>query len=170
MVGLFGTSVVVVGFLLVLWKIARNRGFHWLVQSQLWALALTVFLYGVTPIDAIVFQRNVRRVLAGDLAPSVQISVQSINAEGLPYLLPLLETPDSEIREGIKALLSLRHEQAAARVAARRRDGWTAFQWAERRTLARLEKHATQWAEYTEDPQRRARRIAKFDRYVYKWY
>ena len=38
-VGIFGISAVLVGFLLVLWKIAHHRGFLWLLRRHLWTVA-----------------------------------------------------------------------------------------------------------------------------------
>ena len=68
-VGIFGISAVLIGFLLVLWKIARNRGFLWLLRRHLWTVAIAVYLYSVIPVDVFVVQYNVRRILAGDPAP-----------------------------------------------------------------------------------------------------
>ena len=90
-VGLFGISAVLIGFLLVLWKIARNRGFLWLLRRHLWTVAIAVYVYSVIPVDVFVMQYNVRRILAGDSAPSVQISVHPISAEGVLCLPPLTQ-------------------------------------------------------------------------------
>ena len=49
-VGILGITAVLVGFFLVLWKIARNRGFLWLLRRHLWTVALAVYLYGVMPV------------------------------------------------------------------------------------------------------------------------
>ena len=75
-VGLFGISVVIVGFLLVVWKIARGKDFLWLVQRQVWALAVAIYLFALTPVDAIAVSYNVRNVLDGKLSASMQIGVQ----------------------------------------------------------------------------------------------
>jgi hypothetical protein len=64
MVGFYGMTAVALGFLLALWKIARGRSFGWLVRRQLWALAIVVYLFALTPVDAIVTEYNVRRILA----------------------------------------------------------------------------------------------------------
>ena len=98
MVGLFGISTVVVGFGLVVWKIMHNRDFAWLIQRQLWALAGAAYLFVLTPVDVIVHSYNVRQVLAGDLAPAVQISVHPISAEGYLVLQPLTHCEDAIIR------------------------------------------------------------------------
>ncbi len=48
-VGLFGMTAVVVGFVLVLWKIAHRRGFLWLIRRHLWTVAIAVYLYAMLP-------------------------------------------------------------------------------------------------------------------------
>jgi hypothetical protein len=53
-VGLFGISAVVVGFLLVVWKIMRHRGFVWLLQRHLWTVAIAAYLFALTPVDSLV--------------------------------------------------------------------------------------------------------------------
>jgi hypothetical protein len=130
-VGLFGISAVVVGFILLLWKIAHHRGFVWLLRRHLWTLAIAVYLYAVSPVDALVMNYNVRRIMDGDPAPCVQICVHPISAEGLLLLRPLLECEDVMIRDGIRAMLAERHDKAESLAVRRRQDGWTAFQVAD---------------------------------------
>ena len=101
-VGILGISSVLIGFLLVVWKIARNRGFLWLVRRHMWTVALAVYLYGVLPVDWIVIDYNVRRILSGDSAPSVQITEHPISSEGVLRLAPLLECDDTLVREGVR--------------------------------------------------------------------
>ena len=74
-VGLLGITAVVAGFVLVLVKIAKSRSFLWLIRRDLWALGFFVYLYVVLPVDLVVMRYNVRRIMEGDPAPSVQISV-----------------------------------------------------------------------------------------------
>ncbi len=119
-VGLYGISAVVAGFALVLWKIGRGHSFGWLVRRQLWALALVVYLFALTPVDAICVRYNVWRILAGDPAPSVQISVHPIGPEGVLLLEPLLGSDDAIIREGVRAMLAQRADQAETAAAQRR--------------------------------------------------
>ena len=53
-VALLGMTSVVVGFLLVLWKIAHNRGFLWLLRRHILTVALAAYLYLVSPVDWLV--------------------------------------------------------------------------------------------------------------------
>ncbi len=168
-IGLFGMSAVVVGFLLVLWKIARNRDFAWLVRHHLWTLAITVYLFAITPVDAIWISYNVRRILAGDPAPSVQISEHPISAEGFLLLQPLLDCEDVLIRDGIAAMLA-QQEEAAEQFAARRQSqGWTSFQWADQRLLKQLRMARGRWTRYADRGEREAVRQC-FQTYAYRWY
>lgn len=167
-VGFCGISAVVVGFLLVLWKILAGRDFVWLVRRQLWALFLFVYLYAVLPVDALVMRYNVQRILNGDPAPSVQISVHPIDPDGLLQLVPLLKSDNEVIREGVRALLSEQYEQALDRVRQLDEDGWTAFQLADRRLLDRLEPLQSR----LRFPNRTEREGAwnRFRDYAYQWY
>ncbi|HUT89754.1 MAG TPA: DUF4153 domain-containing protein [Thermoguttaceae bacterium] len=168
-VGLFGMTCVVAGFLLVVWKIVRNRDFVWLMRRHLWALALAVYLFALWPTDAIVHCYNVRRILSGDPAPSVQISVHPISSEGVLLLLPLVDCNDATVREGVRAMLADRLDQAESLARRRQHQGWTAYQIADRVALERLRAESTRWAEYT-DRQKREAALEEFHEYAYQWY
>lgn len=168
-VGILGMSCVVAGFLLVVWKIHRQHDFTWLVRRQLWALALTIFLYAILPVDVIAHGYNVRRILAGDPAPSVQISVHPISAEGVPTLLPLVRCDDEIIRQGVLAMLATRLDEAETRAERSRKDGWTARQMADRYLLDRLTIAGGEWTAY-QNPQRREEALRRFHEYAYQWY
>jgi hypothetical protein len=168
-IGLFGISTVVVGFLLVVWKVAKNRDFAWLIQRQLWALALALFLYSLTPVDWLAHSYNVRQILAGDVAPAVQISVHPISAEGYLALQPLVNCPDERIREGVKAMLAQQEVVAEKRAAERRRLGWTTWQLGDLLLLEELRDNRQAWQAYRDDKPRE-RAIEAFKKYAYQWY
>jgi len=168
-VGFFGMTCVVAGFVLVVWKILRNRDFVWLLRRHLWAVALTVYVFALTPVDAIVHWYNVRRILSGDPAPSVQISVHPINAEGVPRLLPLVDCDDATIREGVRAMLAARLDEAESRAVRCGEEGWTTYQMADRLMLDRLRAESSRWAEY-QDLQKREAALEAFHEYAYDWY
>jgi hypothetical protein len=168
-VGLLGITAVVVGFLLVVWKITHDRGFVWLINGQLWTLALAIYLYLVLPVDALVHTYNVRRILAGDVAPSVQISVHPIDSGGVLVLRPLVNCDDETIREGIRALLA---ERAARFEDADRKHpswNWTRFQLADSLLREQLDRHKSDWTEYT-DAAKRDAALSRFHAYAYQWY
>lgn len=168
-VGLYGMTAVVIGFVLVVWKITFARRFRWLLRRQMWTLALIVYAFVLTPLDAIVVPYNVRRILADDPAPSVQINVHPISAEGVLFLLPLLDSEDMIIREGVAAMLAEWTERAEREAARRLADGWTATQLAEDRVLEELRDNRDRWARY-EDPQLRRAQLARFYSFAYQWY
>jgi hypothetical protein len=169
-VGFFGMSAVVAGFILVLWKIALNRDFLWLVRRQLWALAITIYLFVLTPVDTIVVSYNVRRIMSGDSAPSVQIIVHEINSEGVLLLQPLLDCDDLIIREGVRALLAQHHEKAEELAAERQEKGWTSFQIADHIVLQKLHAAGSNWADYADRSERQAV-LKRFHDYAYhQWY
>ena len=168
-VGIFGMSAVVVGFILVLWKIACNRDFIWLMRRHLWTLAVTIYLFALTPVDTLVVSYNVRRILSGDPAPSVQISVHPISSEGVLLLQPLVHCRDQTIAEGVCAMLAQRHEEAETLARRRREQGWTTFQIADHVVLTGLRAASSSWDKYA-DKGKRDTALESFHEYAYKWY
>lgn len=168
-VGMLGVASVVGGFLLVLRKIARNHDFVWLIRRQLWTVSFAAYLYTVLPVDAFVNSYNVRRVLRGDPAPSVQISVHPTSAEGYLQLEPLIHCDNKTIRQGIRAMLDEKLRQAHDAAVHRQARGWTAYQLAEDRLLEQLQAASSQW-ENDEDRQGRAGSLEDFRKYAYQWY
>lgn len=168
-VGFLGMTAVVGGFALVVWKITRNRGFLWLIQRQMWTLSAALLLYVVLPVDLLVHTYNVRRVLAGDLAPVVQISVHPIDTGGLVALRPLLECDDEIIRRGIGALLAEREAAIAPTGPAGNLFGWTRFQLSER--LLRHQMTAAPVPPPLRDNgAERELALRRFHEYAYQWY
>jgi len=168
-VGLYGMSAVVVGFLLVVWKIIHNHDLLWLVRHHLWTLAISLYLLAMTPLDRIVVGYNVRRILNGDPAPSVQISVHPINSEGILFLQPLLECDDEIIREGVRALLAEHHNHAEVTAAQRSTLDWTTYQIADRIALEEFRKNSKQWQRYSTAVDREIP-LKRFHDYAYQWF
>ena len=168
-VGLFGISTVVVGFCLVLWKIQKQRDFAWLVTHQLTAFAVAVYLFAMTPIDTLAMHYNVRRILAGDSAPSVQISVHPISAEGLLVLTPLVKAPDPIVRRGVQALLAEELEQRERAQPVTQQQGWSAYQFADALLLNALTAVQPELPDLA-DPSRRQASWQAFKDYAYQWY
>ncbi|MBA3314886.1 MAG: DUF4173 domain-containing protein [Planctomycetaceae bacterium] len=168
-VGLFGISAVVIGFLLCVWKITRNRDFAWLIERQLWTVSIAGFLLAILPIDPLIHTYNVRRVLVGDLAPSVQITEHAVDSGGVLALQPLLSSDNALIREGIRSLLADRALRLEAKLPVRRATGWTTYQAADELLLKALQARRSDWDEYADLS---SRRLAwqKFKNYAYQWY
>jgi len=168
-VGLFGISLVVFGFLLVVWKIIQQRSFPWLIHRQMWALGIAVYLFAITPVDWIAASYNVRRILAGDLSASMQIGVQKLDLEGVLALPPLLDADEPVIREGVAALIADRYLQLQAEHQSRQIRGWTAFQVSDQVALKRFEAVRAKWKEYEEQSKRGAA-IRRLYSFAYQWY
>ena len=168
-IGLLGITTVVAGFVLVLWKIVHNRDFVWLIHRQLWALALAVYVYALIPVDALVHRYNVRQILNGDVAPSVQISVHPISAEGYLVLAPLLHCDDPIVRDGVRAMLAERELQAERVAAEQDNLGWTAWQVSEDVLLRQLRTRHGDWQDFSDEALRHDA-IARFRSYAYQWY
>lgn len=168
-VGLFGISVVVVGFLLVVWKIARGNDFPWLVHRQMWALGVAVFFFAIIPVDGLAAGYNVRRILEGDLSASMQIGVHKLDLEGTLALRPLLDAPTEEIREGVAALIAKRYLELRGDHQRRQRAGWTAQQLSDEFALARFEAVRDRWEPY-EDVAKRKVAIQRLYDFAYQWY
>jgi hypothetical protein len=168
-VGLLGITAVVVGFVLVVWKIVHGRGFIWLINRQLWTLAAAIYVYAVLPVDFLVHTYNVRRILRGDLAPSVQISVHPIDSGGILALHPLTKCDDEAIREGIKAMLAERALQGEDTERERALQNWTSFQLSDRLLLKQLRELTADWSAYADANKRRAA-LQRYRDYAYQWY
>jgi hypothetical protein len=127
-VGLLGITSVVLGFVLVLFKINRQYPFLWLIRRQLWVLAVFVYLLLVLPVDVLIHRYNVRQILSGNPAPVVQITGHPVDVEALSTLLPLCEAQDDGIRTGIQSMLSQRYDQLRQELVENQKLGWTAWQ------------------------------------------
>lgn len=164
-VGFFGITLVVIGFLLVLYKIAKHRSFWWLIRGQLIALLLAVVTYSVFPVDYITQRYNVSRIQSGYLHPSVMIAVKPISDEGFFPLLNLTKTDDPIIREGTKALLAQRQEKLGASP----QRHWTEFQGSKSRLIKALNRQQSDWGKYKDRSAREAA-IKRFQDYAMQWY
>ncbi|MCC9640651.1 DUF4173 domain-containing protein [Rhodopirellula sp. JC740] len=165
MVGLFGITAVVIGFALVVYKIAKTRNFWWLLRSQMMALTIVIIVYSATPVDYIAHRYNAARVNDGYLAPSVMVAVKPISDEGLISTFALLDHPDAIIRDGVRARLAQRQTELVAAHSSH----WSDYQ-ASTRTLAKwLAAHphiAKSFETFTE----RQTAITRFRQYAMQWY
>ncbi|MEZ6059796.1 MAG: DUF4153 domain-containing protein [Planctomycetaceae bacterium] len=169
-VGLLGISCVVIGFILVVWKIVFNRRFAWLLRRHLLTVALAVLLYALLPLDPMVHRYNVRRVLAGDLAPGVQISVHPITADGYLVLEPLLQSENETIREGIRSMLAERLIQCEQDASLSAESGWSAFQLADDMLLLRLREIRSRLQPFHDNESLRNNARRQFNEFLFQWY
>jgi hypothetical protein len=168
-VGFFGISAVVGGFVLVVIKIIKQRRFHWLIRRQLWVLAIFVYLYAIVPTDRFVAQYNVRHILAGNPAPAVQFAIHPLSDEAALKLFPLLESEDKIIREGVRTILSTRFDREKEESEERKESGWSAYSLAHRKLLALMNSKSAQ-LEFEGDQGERDTAKEAFIDYTYQWY
>jgi hypothetical protein len=123
-VGVLGTTLVVIGVLLVAARLRAGRSLDWLIRRQLDALMVVSVLYAVAPTHALSATFNVARIGAGEVRPLILLPAQARQTESVASLLPLLDHPDPTIARGVAVLL--RSEGNALKATLRRRDGWAA--------------------------------------------
>lgn len=141
-VGILGTTLVVVGVVAVALKLRDRRTFTWLVRRQLDALALGVILYAVFPTHLVSARVNVARIEGGEYPPMLHMFRQSSQPESAAELVPLLHHHDVRVRQGVAALLE--QERTSLAGAVERQGSWRERDVASRRTLARLDAAAPQ--------------------------
>jgi Domain of unknown function (DUF4173) len=139
-VGILGTSLVVLGLVLVASKLRTGRTFTWLVRRQLDALAVTLVLYAAFPTHLVSARVNVARIASGEYRPLLHMFRQSKETESAAALVPLLQHPDGRVRQGVAALLEQERTELRARVARERT--WRERDVVSRRALAALDTAA----------------------------
>jgi hypothetical protein len=107
--------------------------------------------------------------MAGDSAPSVQLSVHPLSAEGLLQLRPLLSCNDRLVRDGIAAMLALELTKLDARMGQGSQPHWTRYQIADQELHRQLDGLRNELAIYRDPMSRQAARDA-FDAYAYQWF
>ncbi|MEO9593682.1 DUF4153 domain-containing protein [Rhodopirellula bahusiensis] len=165
MVGLFGITAVVIGFALVVYKIATTKNFWWLLRSQMLALTIVVIAYSITPVDYVSHRYNVSQVNSGYSAPSVMLAVKPISDEGLLSTFHLIEHPDPIIREGVQARLAIRQ----AELTAAGKTHWSELQGSTRLLATRLAEHPNLSTQF-DSPVDRQSTLQRFKDYAMQWY
>lgn len=103
--GILGTTLVVVGMLLVGRKLHARRSFTWLLRRQIDAFVVMLTLFAVMPTHYLGARFNVARALDGAYAPLLHMGPQALELEAVTQLLPLAQHPDPQVRHGAAALL-----------------------------------------------------------------
>ena len=106
-VGFLGIAAVALGFAAVVVKVARDRGFTWLVRRQLRAAALVVLAGVLLPVDFIAHRYNAARVVAGDPAPLALVGNHEIDLGGLLALEPVLRAENELAARGVAGRMRL---------------------------------------------------------------
>jgi len=150
-VGILGTSLVVIGLVLVAIRIQRQRTLGWLLTRQADAAALFVVVFAIAPTHFISTRVNVQRVQRGEAAPLLHLRDQSKQTEAVAELVPLLGHPDPRVRAGVSAFLDRERQRLRATLSSRA--GWTEHDIWTHHALATLERAAPEIdGERPEDP------------------
>lgn len=168
-VGYFGITAVVAGFALVVVKVAQNRGFWWLMRTQLTALMLVVILFILFPVDFVAHTYNASRIKAGYLHPSVMIAVKPMDDLGYLSIIDLIDCEDPIIRDGVRAMLASR--QLSIEIENRdRRWHWTRFQASTARLYKAMADRESNWSDVWSNARLRRLSIERFKNYSMQWY
>lgn len=170
MIGLLGIATVIAGFLLVVVKIMQTRSFLWLLRAHLITLATACYLYSLAPIDWLSTNYNVRRIMAGDLAPAVQLSVHPLNPEGLAQTIRLTDHPEEIIAAGIQALLADASQRYAPAASQRHSSHWSDYQLSHQWLVEHLRANREKWKDSYQDETRRKADLKRFADFTYQWY
>ncbi len=108
--GIFGTTLVVVGLVLSIRMVAKKRTAAWLVHRQTDAFALFLVAFVATPTEALATRFNVSRISQGQYAPLLHVVEKTSSPESIAPLLPLLSHPDPIVANGVGAMLARREE------------------------------------------------------------
>lgn len=136
-VGILGTTLVLVGVILVARKLFARRSLTWLIRRQLDAFAVVAVLYAVAPTHWIAAHVNVARISGGEYAPLIHMHAQSGEVESATVLLPLLDHPHPLVRRGVAAYLD--RERDRLRRELRERVSWREHDLLAARTLGALD-------------------------------
>ena len=143
-VGILGTTLVVVGVIAIAMKLHRQRTFTWLVRRQLDAFAVTLVLYSVFPTHLVSARVNVSRIEGGEYTPMLHMFRQSLQAESADELIPLLHHKDVRVRQGVAALLEQERSNLKAQVG--EQHSWRQRDLASGRALTALDAAAPEIA------------------------
>ena len=139
-VGILGTTLVVVGVVAVALKLRHRRTLNWLVRRQLDAFALGIVLYAVFPTHLVSARVNVARIEGGEYPPMLHMFRQSSQPESAAELVPLLHHKDLRVRQGVATLLE--QERKALTLGVAEQGSWRERDLASRRTLRKLDEAA----------------------------
>ena len=180
-VGLLGMTAVLIGFIMVVRKIAAGKSFGWLLSRFTWTVLTMLLLNCLLPVDYLVHRYNVSRILRGDLAPSVQITVHPCGSEGYLTFLSLGHCDDEIIREGVRAHLANKlftmKRAEIDRTIGRELDGspckdyaWTRYQMADVLLRQQLEANREILSNYIDNRAKADEAFKRFADYAYRWY
>ena len=175
-VGFVGVACVFAGFIIVSSRIVGQKSIASILHKQCWAVVWSVYLLALIPMDTISHAWNCSRIRSGHLAPAVQLAVQTISDEGLLCILPLIESEETEIRDGVAALLAQRYALIQTQPSESRSQNaepsprWTQFQGSRFLLEERLNGIAEHLQPFLESPEKRQAAISSLRDWTKRWY
>ena len=175
-IGFVGVACVFAGFVIVNFRMVGQKPIAWILHKQTRAVLWSIYLLALLPMDAISHGWNVSSIRSGYLAPAVQIGVQTISDEGLLCLLPLLDSDEPVIKEGVAALLAERFSQLSdesaesAKSATLPTISWTQFQGSRSLLVHRLEEILPQLLPFLNSTNMRQKAMERFRDWSKRWY
>lgn len=175
-VGFVGVACVFAGFVIVNFRIVRQTSIARILNKQCRAFIWSIYLLALLPMDSISHGWNVSSIRSGYLAPAVQIAVQTISDEGLLCLLPLVNSDEPEIREGVAAVLAERFSQLSeessesAGFAMPSARTWTQFQGSRSLLEHRLQEILPQLMPFVNSAKTRQEAMVRFRDWSKRWY
>jgi hypothetical protein len=164
-VAILGVCCVVAGFILVVIKASRGFSFNWLVERQVMTLAAFAYLLAVLPVDWLVYSYNCRKVLAGEESPAVQIAEHPLSSSALQAVLPLIDSNDPVISQGVAALVARQLERID------NCDSWYHFQISDRLLERAVNQRYTAGVQmFKGQSTQRDEAITRFRDQVWPWY
>jgi|GEM_PF-1942064 len=104
--GYLGIAAVIAGFLLVVYKVYRDKGFVWLVHRQLWCPVIAGAAFVTLPVAWLANRYNVWEIERGNLKPAVQLVAHRFDTTGMLPIVRLINHPNEQVRESALALLA----------------------------------------------------------------
>lgn len=121
-VGYLGIAAVVAGFLLVVYKVYRDKGFVWLVHRQLWCPVVAAIALVILPVQWMANRYNVWEIERGNLRPAVQLVAHRYDTLGMLPIAGLADHPNEQVRAAAFALLAVWQEEHRTLVSRTRLD------------------------------------------------
>jgi len=175
-IGFVGVACVFAGFVIVNFRMVGQMPIAWILHKQTRAVLWSIYLLALLPMDAISHGWNVSSIRSGYLAPAVQIAVQPISDEGLLCLLPLLNSDEPMIKEGVAALLAERFSQMSdessesTESATPRTISWTQFQGSRSLLVHRLKAILPQLMPFLNSTNTRQQATVRLRDWSKRWY
>jgi hypothetical protein len=166
-VGIFGVTMVMIGLVIVIIKIKHKKNFLWMLRRQLIVLFMGVAILFITPTEYIAKTYNTSRIMNGYIGAAFQIQSQKLTHAGIPALIPLLDSKNKVIREGVAAILMTESRHLLAWSEQNR--GYRQFQFSTQLAREALEKSREKIQDIVGDPSTLSIKKNALEEYTFAW-